>query len=343
MAYSYVTYTGDGNTRQYTVPFPFINRDFVHIFLKAEGETEEKEISQDSIEWLTDASINLPLPAPTAGTRITIRRKTEKESPLVDFRNGSVLDEADLDLQVLQLLHICQEAFDALDGETAVEAANRAYEYLKQIILLLEEWQQDSDATLEQLNKKFEKFDSRYHGLMNLAATVEESRDSPGFAILDFQHNIIRFGVPRGPQGEQGPRGEQGIRGPQGPQGPQGLQGQRGEQGAKGDPGEQGPQGLQGQRGEQGAVGPQGPAGPQGIQGPVGPQGLQGEHGPQGLPGPAGPKGEPGDITTALSASFLQFSINSTGDLCLNYAGNPPEMTFSINENDGTLEVSYDG
>ena len=128
MAYSYVTYTGDGNTRQYTVPFPFINRDFVHIFLKAEGETEEKEISQDSIEWLTDASINLPLPAPTAGTRITIRRKSEKESPLVDFRNGSVLDEADLDLQVLQLLHICQEAFDALDGETAVEAANRAYE-----------------------------------------------------------------------------------------------------------------------------------------------------------------------------------------------------------------------
>ena len=62
-----------------------------------------------------------------------------------------------------------------------------------------------------------------------------------------------------------------------------------------------------------------------------------------GLPGPAGPKGEPGDITTALSASFLQFSINRTGDLCLNYAGNPPEMTFSINENDGTLEVSYDG
>lgn len=364
MAYSYVDYTGDGATRQYTVPFEFLSREFVHVTYTPEGEYESTEVPQEDIEWLTDSSINIPTPVPPAGTKITIRRLTEKSAPMVDFKNGSVLDESDLDLQVLQLLHICQEAFDALDGETAVEAANRAYHYLNQIIQLLEDWTEDSDATLEQLNQKFEEFDDRYNGLMNLAVTVEESKDSPGFAVLDFAHNILRIGVPRGPQGEQGVQGDQGPQGIQGPQGPQGIQGPQGPQGAKGDPGDTGPAGPQGaqgpigqqgptgKQGPQGEVGPTGPQGIQGIKGPkgdtgdVGPQGQQGPTGPQGPQGPKGdagpqgPKGDTGDITTALDATFLQLVINNSGDLVLNYAGNTPDSTWVINDN-GEVEVTF--
>ena len=203
MAYSYVDYTGDGATRQYTVPFEFLSREFVHVTYTPEGEYESTEVPQEDIEWLTDSSINIPTPVPPAGTKITIRRLTEKSAPMVDFKNGSVLDESDLDLQVLQLLHICQEAFDALDGETAVEAANRAYHYLNQIIQLLEDWTEDSDATLEQLNQKFEEFDDRYNGLMNLAVTVEESKDSPGFAAAPAR----RVGGPPGPRRSSGTPG----------------------------------------------------------------------------------------------------------------------------------------
>lgn len=364
MAYSYVDYTGDGATRQYTVPFEFLSREFVHVTYTPEGEYESTEVPQEDIEWLTDSSINIPTPVPPAGTKITIRRLTEKSAPMVDFKNGSVLDETDLDLQVLQLLHICQEAFDALDGETAVEAANRAYEYLNQIIQMIEDWTEDSDATLEQLNQKFEEFDERYNGLMNLAVTVEESKDSPGFAVLDFAHNILRIGVPRGPQGPQGVQGDQGPQGIQGPQGPQGLQGPQGTQGAKGDKGDTGPQGPQGvqgsigpqgptgKEGPQGKTGPTGPQGIQGIQGPkgdqgdVGPQGPQGGVGPQGPAGPKGdagpqgPKGDPGDITTALDATFLQLAIDSGGNLVLNYAGNTPDSTWAINEN-GEVEITF--
>ena len=364
MAYSYVDYTGDGATRQYTVPFEFLSREFVHVTYTPEGEYESTEVPQENIEWLTDSSINIPTPVPAAGTKITIRRLTEKSAPMVDFKNGSVLDETDLDLQVLQLLHICQEAFDALDGETAVEAANRAYEYLNQIIQMIEDWTEDSDATLEQLNQKFEEFDERYNGLMNLAVTVEESRDNPGFAVLDWAHNILRIGVPRGPQGPQGVQGDQGPQGIQGPQGPQGIQGPQGPQGAKGDPGDTGPAGPQGaqgpigqqgptgKQGPQGEVGPTGPQGIQGIQGPkgdtgdVGPQGQQGPTGPQGPQGPKGdagpqgPKGDTGDITTALDATFLQLVINNSGDLVLNYAGNTPDSTWAINDN-GEVEVTF--
>lgn len=339
MAYSYVNYTGDGSTRRYTVPFPFISRDYIHVLLRTGDGAEETEISQDSVEWLTDGSINLPLPLPALGTQITIRRRTETEKPLVDFRDGSILEEADLDLQVLQLLHICQEAFDALDGETAVEAANRSAQYLQHFITLLEDWQRQSSATLEDLNARFREFDARYNGLMRLDVTVEEATSSPGTASLDLPRGLLLLRVPRGPEGPAGERGPEGPQGPQGLQGPTGPAGAPGPRGVPGEHGLQGPEGLQGPRGEPGAAGTAGPRGPQGLQGRQGPQGPQG---PQGLPGPAGPRGEAGDITTALDATFLQFVINSSGELCLNYAGNkPPETVFSINPADGTLEVSY--
>ena len=157
----------------------------------------------------------------------------------------------------------------------------------------------------------------------------------------------------RGPEGQQGPQGPQGEEGPQGAQGVPGAIGPKGDTGAtgpKGDTGDTGPTGATGPQGERGPEGQQGPQGPQGIQGPrgetgargpAGIQGPQGEQGPQGDPGPAGPqgpKGDPGDITTALDACFLQFSIVGA-DLVLNYTS-LPDADFSINAN-GELEVTY--
>ena len=203
--------------------------------------------------------------------------------------------------------------------------------------------------------------------------TAEAETLEPGEAAeAEFVPDSLRFffKIPRGmpgkqgpagatgPQGDKGDKGDQGERGPQGIQGPQGLQGIPGEAGPRGEQGMQGPAGPVG---PQGGTGAQGPRGAQGIQGPAGPTGPAGEpgatgaRGPQGVqgppgekgdkgdtgdPGPAGPKGEPGDITTALDATFIQFVVNSDGDLAMNYTGTQPDADFSINA-DGELEVKY--
>ena len=78
---------------------------------------------------------------------------------------------------------------------------------------------------------------ANYNNLTNLACTVEESTDSPGFLVIDWANNVLRLGVPRGPQGIQGVQGEQGIQGVQGPQGVPGPQGEQGERGIPGPPG----------------------------------------------------------------------------------------------------------
>ena len=118
MAYSYVTYTGDGSTQIYTVPFPFIKQEDIHVFLDAE------EVPAERIEWLSEASIKFDTP-PEQGTVIRIRRDTDKEEAVVDFHDGSVLSEEDLDQNTRQLLFIAQEAYDALEGSPTIDNDNK--------------------------------------------------------------------------------------------------------------------------------------------------------------------------------------------------------------------------
>lgn len=139
---------------------------------------------------------------------------------------------------------------------------------------------------------------------------------------------------PRGDVGPQGPQGATGPQGQQGPQGPRGIQGIPGEKGATGAQGPKGDTGPQGLRGEQGIPGEKGDTGPQGPKGDTGPQGPRGEAGPQG------PKGEPGDITSALSPSYVQFRVDSDGDLVVNTTG-ATDATYNINNNTGELEVTF--
>ena len=118
MAYSYVTYTGDGSTQIYTVPFPFIKQEDIHVFLDAE------EVPTERMEWLSEASIKLDAP-PEQGAIIRIRRDTDKEEVVVDFHDGSVLSEEDLDQNTRQLLFIAQEAYDALEGSPTIDNDNK--------------------------------------------------------------------------------------------------------------------------------------------------------------------------------------------------------------------------
>ena len=154
---------------------------------------------------------------------------------------------------------------------------------------------------------------------------------------------------PTGPQGVTGPTGDQGVTGddgatgPAGPQGIQGPTGATGTTGAKGATGDQGPIGATGATGAEGPLGPQGitgatgPLGPQGVAGPIGPQGIKGDQGDTGPLGSAGPTGAMG--ATPLGLAFGTFSINSDGELQIEYYGDADDNDFSIDAN-GFLYVT---
>ena len=310
MAYSYVTYTGDGTTQDYIVPFPYLKISDVKVSL------DEAEQNALAYSWHTSGTIRF-VTAPPNGTSVRIQRITDKVTPAVDFRDGSTLTEADLDLAVTQLLYIAQEAYDALDGETAVAAKDKAEKILKEVETLYGKTKQEIDY--------FRK----------MWIDVQESPTSPGRGEYDFTSGKMTLYVPAGPAGPQGPVGQAG---PQGVPGAMGVQGPRGIQGPQGIQGERGPEGQQGPMGPQGVQGPRGEVGPSG---PEGPRGIQGERGPQGPEGPKGATGDKGPIgDSPLPLTFGNFSVNTDGYLQFAYNGGPVDSTmFNLNPETGILEV----
>lgn len=102
---SKIAYLGDGGTGPFSAPFPFL--DPSHVYVSVDGVDV-------GFSWSGDAVL-LDVAAPS-GSVVEIRRETPVEARLVDFTDGSVLTEADLDLALLQQLYIAQEVVDQVDG-----------------------------------------------------------------------------------------------------------------------------------------------------------------------------------------------------------------------------------
>lgn len=106
MANTVVVYPGDGVTRQFTVPFDYLNRTFVRVYLNANLE----EAQGTSWNFISPTVIERAA-APLAGETLTIRRVTSTNR-IVDFKDASVLRSFDLNTSQLQVLHIAEEAKD---------------------------------------------------------------------------------------------------------------------------------------------------------------------------------------------------------------------------------------
>ena len=104
MAYSYVQYTGNGATTNFAFSFPYL--DSSHIKVRVNGVIT-------SYTFINSGTVQIS-PAPLAGRIIDIRRETPKDSAPVNFTDGSVLLEQDLDLLAAFNLYTAQESADGV-------------------------------------------------------------------------------------------------------------------------------------------------------------------------------------------------------------------------------------
>lgn len=107
MALSFVEPLGDGETISFGVPFSFIKQSDVKVLVN--------NVPIEDFTWTSPNTIEI-LPAPAQGVRVRIYRSTEKEQRIVDFADGSVVDEYLLDEMSKQLFFIAQESFDLLSN-----------------------------------------------------------------------------------------------------------------------------------------------------------------------------------------------------------------------------------
>lgn len=88
----------------------YISTDYVKAYkVSAAGAREEITVTSDMFVGEFQLSID---PAVEAGSTLVIYRDTPKNVRLVDFANGSQVDEDNLDLITRQAIHVCAEVLD---------------------------------------------------------------------------------------------------------------------------------------------------------------------------------------------------------------------------------------
>ena len=115
MPFAQFTATGNGTTKQFTIPFPYVKKDHIVVALNNVTITGFTFINDTTIEFDTISSATATQEtsgAPKTGVGIEITRDTPVTTALVDFVDGSTLTAGDLDTAVLQLLYGIQEAKD---------------------------------------------------------------------------------------------------------------------------------------------------------------------------------------------------------------------------------------
>jgi len=116
--YSYRQYAGNGTVKDFAVPFPYIERAHVHVYLGFDllDGTFTSELAETSgYTWTSGTNIRTVV-APATGTTLTVIRQTPNGQQLIEWVDGSNLIAADLNTSDLQNLYVVQEQQDRNDS-----------------------------------------------------------------------------------------------------------------------------------------------------------------------------------------------------------------------------------
>ena len=118
MAYSIVQFVGDGTSTTYSFSFPYI--DPSHLEVSVSGAPVGYTLTNTN-------TITLDNPAPS-GSFVTIARNTPKGAVPVDFSDGSILREADLDVLAVFSTYVAQETYDRADNALGYDATDGTWD-----------------------------------------------------------------------------------------------------------------------------------------------------------------------------------------------------------------------
>jgi len=123
--YSYRQYAGNGATTTFSVPFPYLLKAHVHLYLGydiLDGTFTSELVDGVGFTWTSGTQVQCTT-APAAGQTLTVIRLTPSDSRLVDWQDGSNLIADDLDTADLQNLYVVQEQQDRNDASVVAGAA----------------------------------------------------------------------------------------------------------------------------------------------------------------------------------------------------------------------------
>jgi hypothetical protein len=132
MANTYVDYIGDNTTTSFAFPFPYL--DDTHIVVQldtvalAGGKFVDQTVTTHYTIQTSPSAAIIFVTAPATGDRIRIKRDSASDTALVDFENGSVLTEVELDRAYLHNLYLNEEIEEGSGKNTMTKNAAGNYD-----------------------------------------------------------------------------------------------------------------------------------------------------------------------------------------------------------------------
>ena len=138
MANTFETYLGDGATNLWSVPFAYISKEHVHLYVD--------DVEDTAFSWVTDSSIAASS-IPAYGSTVLVKRITPRGELTVVIPNAGTLRGKDINTQSLQALYVAEEGYDALIDIMKSNSAGTAWDADERRITNVADPVDDQDAT----------------------------------------------------------------------------------------------------------------------------------------------------------------------------------------------------
>jgi len=146
MAITFVDDTADAGQTEFLFNFPYLEDEHVKVFVDG---VEQTLTTNFTIQLTPTQAVILsnPTTALTGGEIVRVRRISDPANDLVDFQNGSVLTEAELDRSYLHNRYLAEESAEQNDISLRVQAgADGEFDALNKKIINVSDPTADQDA-----------------------------------------------------------------------------------------------------------------------------------------------------------------------------------------------------
>ena len=123
MAITYVDYTATGGQTDFDFTFPYLEDEHVKVEINGADTTDFTIVATPSTKVVLDSGA-------TAGANVRVRRRSAPNQNLVDFVNGSVLTESELDLAYRHNRYLSEEIAELNDQSLQKESGGTEWDAL---------------------------------------------------------------------------------------------------------------------------------------------------------------------------------------------------------------------
>lgn len=146
MAITYSDYTGDGSNTDFAFSFPYL--EDTHVVVEVDGVDKTTTAGDFTLPTTSLARMTV---APADGALVRVKRVSDFATDLVDFTNGSVLTEGDLDRAYQHNRYLNEEAAEGNDASMQIVGGGTDYNAANKKIVNLA----TPTASLDAANKNY--------------------------------------------------------------------------------------------------------------------------------------------------------------------------------------------